>query len=284
LLTVSTSKVFTRAAATPDWDKILIIVNDTLYGGSGGSVLVGSLDTSSVNVIQHEFGHTFMGLADEYSTAYPGFPLCSDFGSFPNCEPNVTDQTNRALTKWTAWIDPSTTIPTPTSDHTHVGLFLGARYQSAGFYRPKYDCLMNHLGVSFCEICRQAFVLRLYNGWGGSPLHGIDLIEPGTETPSPSSPINTTAGATVAFTFTLLQPVGGPAASIQWSVDGLAKGGATTTHFNYQPSQGTHTVSVVVTDTTTAVKNAGTSLQRTRSWSVVAAPGVTPPKRRAARH
>jgi hypothetical protein len=271
LLTVNFAKVFAAAAVSPNWDKIFVLVNDTFYGGSGGPVLVGSLNASSTNIIQHEFGHSFTKLADEYPFANPGYPACSDLGGFSPCEANVTDQASRAAIKWTAWITPSTPIPTPDTNLTAIGLFTGARYQTSGMYRPKHDCLMNSLGAPFCSICRQAFILKLYQGWGGSPAGGIDMIEPGSESPSTATPVPAIAGAFTTFSFTLLQPSHGPAASVQWSVDGAPVTGANGTFFQYAPlSPGVHTVSLTVTDATTAVNPAmaGTSLQHTRTWTV----------------
>jgi hypothetical protein len=68
------SLIYAAAAAEPDWDEILVLVNSTTYGGSGGAIGVFSNDFYAVEVAQHEFGHTFMHLADEYSEAYPGIP------------------------------------------------------------------------------------------------------------------------------------------------------------------------------------------------------------------
>ena len=138
LLVVNTSKVLAAAAAMPDWDEIMVIVNDPTYGGSGGSLAVISTNGAAVQVAQHEYGHTFSRLADEYTTPFPGYPACSDM-SGPACEPNVTDQTSRALIKWFPWIDAGTPIPTPnqTAYRRVVGLFQGARYLGTGMYRPK---------------------------------------------------------------------------------------------------------------------------------------------------
>ena len=47
---------------------ILVIVNDTEYGGSGGSVAVSSIHPAAVEIILHELGHSFGLLADEYGT------------------------------------------------------------------------------------------------------------------------------------------------------------------------------------------------------------------------
>ena len=277
-LTVDGSKVLTAAAASPNFDEIFVLVNDTFYGGSGGGLSVGSLNSSSTNVMQHEFGHSFTRLADEYTSAYPGFPPCSDITS-PPCEANVTDQISRPLIKWTSWIAAGTPIPTPESNTTVIGLFTGARYQSFGYYRPKQTCLMNSIGVPFCEICKQEFILKLYRGWitsggtTGSPASGIDMIEPGSESPATAGTVGANVGSPTSFSFTLLQPVSGPAATVQWSADNVPVQGANGVTFQYTPSTtGSHTVSLTVTDATTSVKAAmaGTSLTHTRSWNLTA--------------
>ena len=88
LVTVDSALVFAAAAAQPDWDEILVLANSPTYGGSGGEIGVISTNSSAVAVAQHEFGHTFMQLADEYDSPYPGFPACSDvMGGFPPVRP-----------------------------------------------------------------------------------------------------------------------------------------------------------------------------------------------------
>jgi hypothetical protein len=292
LLTINRTKVLTAAAAVPDWDKIFILVNDTFYGGSGGTTLVGSLASASTNIIQHEFGHSFTRLADEYTSSNPGYPTCSDLAGPAPCEPNVTNQATLGSIKWGPWISASTPVPTPANLTNLIGLFQGARYEPLAYYRPKFDCLMNHLGVPFCEVCRQSFILRLYQGWTtsggapGSPANGIDMIEPGSERPPAGAPVTASTGTPIDFSFALLQPVGGPAASIQWSVDGVAISGATATTFQYTPSAGNHTVRVRVADTTAAVHAAmaGASLVHERTWNMVQPPGPGGPRRRTVRH
>src|SRR5262245_53968132 len=81
-------------------DLVVILVNDETYGGSGGAFAVLSLHPASTEIALHEIGHTLGLLADEYDYEPPA---CSTF--FEPIEANVTVQTNRALIKWTAWID-----------------------------------------------------------------------------------------------------------------------------------------------------------------------------------
>jgi len=275
-VTVSVSKVLAAAAAAPDWDEILMVVNDSTYGGSGGAFSVVSTNVNAVDVARHEFGHAFSRLTDEYTTAYPGFPACSDQGGTQPCEPNATDQTNRALLKWAPWVLPATPIPTPdTAAYASVvGLFQGARYQPAGMYRPKRSCLMNTLGVAFCPVCSQEFVLRLYRGGWGVPAAGIDVIEPGSESPAPGV-VSLTFPASRTFSVGLLQPAGGPPVALSWAVNGAAVPGATAPSYTFTPAApGRYAVQLTARDVTALVQPAmaGSSLLRTRTWTVDVSP------------
>ncbi len=269
-LVLDSTKVLAAAAATPDWDLILVVANDTTHGATGGVVAIISTHPTAVNSAQHELGHSFALLADEYDLAYPGYPACSD-ATAPSCEPNVTDRTDRASIKWNDWIAASTPVPTPATPQysTLIGLFQGARYMTSGFYRPRQNCLMRALGQPFCEICKQEFVLRYYEGGWGTPAAGIDLIDPGTESPTPGF-VSIPFPGSQTFTVGLLKPTGGSLATT-WSVDGAVVPGATGNSFTYAPAtEGSHQIEVQTTDTTGFVRDAaghGVSLASTRHWT-----------------
>jgi uncharacterized repeat protein (TIGR01451 family) len=268
LLFVSSSKVFSAASANPDWDQILVVVNDGTYGGAGGSPSVVSTHALAVGIAQHEFGHTFTGLADEYESPFPGYPPCTDLTGI-HCEPNVTNQIVRASIKWNPWLEPATPVPTPeTAAYADkVGLFEGARYLTSGMYRPQQSCLMNTLGTPFCRICAQEYVRRLYTN-AGVPAAGIDNIEPGSETP-PVGAVSV-SGAQM-FTVGLLAPVGGPALAVSWRVDGVVQPGATGPSFNFvPPATGSYQVEVRTHDQTSLVHPAmaGSLLDSSRLWTV----------------
>lgn len=267
LLVVDTSKVLTAAAAAPDWDRILVLVNDGTYGGSGGYVGVVALNDSAAGIAQHEFGHSFAGLADEYASAYPGYPTCSDVSGTRKCEPNVTDQTNPSLIKWASWIQEATPIPTALDAGYDVGLYEGARYKDTGLYRPQHDCLMRTLGAGFCRICAEQYVLRLHRGGWGNPSRGIDVIEPGTESPAAKS-VTTALRRSVPFSVELLQPVGGTV-DVVWTVNGKAAGSGPTFRFDASTA-GTFTVKAVARDVSPFVRaeTAGSDLESQRSWTV----------------
>ena len=46
---------------------MLVVVNSTIYGGSGGGVGTYSLANGATEIGIHEMGHTAFGLADEYA-------------------------------------------------------------------------------------------------------------------------------------------------------------------------------------------------------------------------
>jgi hypothetical protein len=278
LLVVDETKAFTAAAAVPDWDVVLVVVNDDTYGGSGGVLGVFSDNASAIEIARHEYGHSFSLLADEYSTSYPGYPPCDDVGGGPPCDPNVTNQTVRAAIKWAPWIAGSTPVPTPdTGAYANaVGLFEGARYLASGMYRPRHTCLMRQLAVPFCEVCRQEYVLRLYEGGWGTPSGGIDTIEPGSEYPPPGN-VDVHFPDFVGITVQLLQP-SGPPIGVSWSVDGVPVPGQTQPSFNFTPSaQGTYEIVLTTHDPTTFVAPAiaGVTLTRTRTWTVTFDPSVS---------
>lgn len=275
LVTINSSKIYAAASAFPNWDQLVVIMNDAVYGGSGGSIAVTTTNTNARLIVIHEYGHTFHDLADEYNSAYPGFPACSDVSS-PACEVNVTDQTSRALIKWNSWIAPAT--PIPTTSGTDIGLFQGARYQNTGMYRPANTCGMRSLGAEFCSICAQAYVLKLYRGGWGTPATGIDLIDPGTEVPSAASSVAYNVGNTVNFSATVLRPTP-DTLTMQWYLDGVAINGATGSSYNFQQlsaSPSTRSLELRVTDNSTLVKAAmaGTDMVHSRVWTIQVA---TPP-------
>lgn len=272
LLVTDEAKVLAAAGDVPDWDSILVLVNDATYGGSGGLIATVAMHPLAVQIAQHELGHSFAGLADEYESAYPGYPPCSDLTG-PACEPNVTDVTVREQIKWNPWIEPTTPIPTPEQSpwNGFVGLFEGARYLSTGMYRSGLSCIMRELGKPFCQVPAQTYVLKLYQGGWGVPEGGISLIEPGTV--YPVGPVVLYHPAQATFGAEVLQPAGGPPAGIAWLVNGVPVPGEQGTAFTYATEAGQLgpvEITLVVQDTTPLVHPAmaGGELTTTFAWSV----------------
>ena len=282
LLTVNGGKVLIAAADVPDWDQILVIVNSSRYGGSGGSFSVISVNGAAVEVAQHEYGHTFSRLADEYATAYPGYPACSDVDAgFSPCELNVTDQTTRGLVKWEKWIDAAQEVPStlPPPVATDAGLWEGARYQSSGMYRQGFRCIMRALGQPYCDVAAEAYAMRLYQGAWGVPVGGIDLIEPGSETPPPGNSVEPYPGGT--HSVRVLGPIGGPAVSYRWILDDIdvstgTAGPGDTVAYTMSTTPGLHTLQLRVTDNSDILHpTTRPALARARTWNVEIGPEPT---------
>ena len=282
LLTVNATKVFSAAAEVPDWDQILVIVNSSEYGGSGGGLSVISLHASAIEIAQHEYGHTFAALADEYTTAYPGYPACSDtVAGAAVCERNVTDETNRELVKWARWVDETQAVPSSGAPPiaTDAGLWIGARYQSTGMYRQGYACIMRFLGAPFCDVAAEAYAMRLYEGGWGLPPNGIDVIEPGTESPAPGDIDLLSPGG--VFSVRVLGPEAGPPLDVRWVVDDVEVEATSVANgdiaiFALAAGDGHHSLQLRVTDVS-PILHAATqpTFTSTRTWNVQIGPAPT---------
>ena len=286
LLTVNVAKVLVAASVVPDWDILLVLVNDPVYGGSGGQLPVTSVEARAPEIARHELGHSFALLADEYSTPYPGYPECSDLAGPNPCEANVTDVVERAALKWSPWVLPETPLPTPAADPAFaalVGLFEGARYLDAGMYRPRRTCLMRQLARPFCEVCREAFVERLYRGGWGAPATGIDLVDPGSEDP-PRGPVAASLGTPLELRVALLSPTTDPALEVRWSVNGVPLAGEHGATLTWTPAHpGVYRVELVVRDATGAIHAAhAADLVSRRAWDV-SVPALRPPRKHIGR-
>jgi len=177
LLVCNTTTALTVAAAQlPEFTVVLLVVNSTVYGGSGGSVGTYSLANGATEIAIHEMGHTAYGLADEYPSYAGGAETGQDHHpAVEPTEPNVTINANRNSLKWGWAVASNTTIPTMSNPACNavdtrpspvptgtVGLFEGADYYHCGCFRPEYDCKMRNLGAPFCRICRQVIWDRIH--------------------------------------------------------------------------------------------------------------------------
>jgi hypothetical protein len=145
----------------PDYNLVLIILNNPNYGGCGGGGFQIVPLGVGWEVIAHELGHGYGGLADEYCTsrAYSG----GEPGA-----PNVTVNTNRATLKWNRFVAPVTPVatgvgscagytqgtkPAGWSDVDDAGLFEGGGTNATGMYRPVINCRMRSNSPHYCPVC-----------------------------------------------------------------------------------------------------------------------------------
>ncbi|MET0646519.1 MAG: M64 family metallopeptidase [Pyrinomonadaceae bacterium] len=237
--TVKVSNV-TSASLTPaQRDLVILIVNDPVYGGSGGAIAIASTHTEAVELVLHESGHTFGLLADEY-TSQP--PTCSN-ASEP-VQVNATRQTARAAIKWNAWIEAVTPLPTLSTQPGLVGLYEGARYCPTGLYRPTFSSKMRILGQPFEQVNSEQLVRRVYNRV--SPLDSF-------------APSNRSLSLTTAQSQTFSVATPAPmthALAVSWAIDGQPAGTSNSLTVNIGTlSVGSHTVEATVRDQTTFVRS-----------------------------
>jgi hypothetical protein len=155
----------------------MVIVNSTIFGGSGGGVAVFSVAEHAFEIGIHELGHTSFKLADEYQTLAGCESNERGHDVYRGGEPrevNATKERNPARVKWRNLITPGTAIPTtrnpdcsrcdtrpsPVPQGT-VGLFEGSRYFHCGLFRPEFECKMRTLGQPFCAVCSNEIVRQL---------------------------------------------------------------------------------------------------------------------------
>jgi hypothetical protein len=172
LLVVNQDTALTVARdQVPQVHMVLVAVNTTVYGGSGGGVAVFSQASDAVEIALHEMGHTAFGLADEYEYLQ-GCGVDTDHdhhAANEPAEPNVTTITDRSTIKWRNLIASSTPLPTTVNPDCKrcdpatgppaglpadvVGAFEGAHYFHCGAYRPQFNCRMRALSNPYCAVC-----------------------------------------------------------------------------------------------------------------------------------
>ncbi len=127
-----------------------VTVNDTRYGGGGGSYAVyAGGNGSAAEVALHEVAHSFSDLADEYG----GYA-----GPYEGTEPgnvNVTkDPTGAKWSRWHGYDQPGIGV---------IGAYEGGRYYDTGIYRPSQNSKMRNLYQPFDAVSREKIVLDIYD-------------------------------------------------------------------------------------------------------------------------
>lgn len=227
----------------PIYSIVIVIVNSSVYGGSGGSLAVTSVNGSAPQIMFHELGHSFGQLADEYEDITPGYR--------PNESVNCTAQTNRVLVKWGAWIEPSTPLPTPetTAYAALAGLFEGCMYTNKNWFRPHYNSFMRSLGSPIGQINAEQFVRRFYQHWP-------DHIEPFQRFTPLTTNLTVTGLQDLSFAVEPMKP-SYHALAVGWAINGTNQASQSATNFTIPSASlglGQHTVSCVVSDATSFVR------------------------------
>ena len=181
LTTLRLRQLHDRLAGIP-YEHIIILANTDVYGGGGifnSYTLTTAHHSNYANVVVHEFGHSFGGLADEYyyDDQYEQY-YNSDTEPW---EPNITTLVDFD-SKWKDMIPAEVAQPTlapvaaPTSRMNNkqrkevdnlpaVGLYEGGGYMSKGVWRGSFDCRMHTNSCpDFCPVCRRTIerIIRFY--------------------------------------------------------------------------------------------------------------------------
>ena len=160
-MTEEFQKVRDVAACAP-YESIFILTNTDKYGGGGIYNFYGLGSAGETGrtgeVYVHEFGHSLMGLGDEYveigntvSALYPAGtepwePILTRFVDFNG--------------KWENMIEEGTPIPTTIENGNKpedwkIGAYEGGGYLEKGIYRGWPECMMKAL-TEFCPVCQKA--------------------------------------------------------------------------------------------------------------------------------
>jgi len=156
------SKIFTVAIDEyPNFDQILVLVNDSRYGGGGGHIAISSTD--SIEVALHEMGHSIAGLADEYIDQY--IPDASIPAFVEGQYPNVSSVDDPTQVPWRHWFGENDNI-IGLGSAAGVGIFEGAFYRADGFFRPTQDSLMRSYDGALGPINSEQWALSVYSRAG----------------------------------------------------------------------------------------------------------------------
>ncbi|MCB9868903.1 MAG: hypothetical protein H6837_03545 [Planctomycetes bacterium] len=238
----NTSQALRDAALAPAAEgRVMVVVNDSRYGGCAGQFAVTYNGSSMTEVQAHEFGHSFAGLADEYD-----YPNNTYTGPEPAARNITADPTGKA--KWPLWLGTS-----------GVSAYEGAGYYLKGLFRPKSNCLMRNLGQPLCPVCGEQIVLSAY-----ATVTPIDNPLPTAST------LSADRGVKLGFSFTNLVPVSGNGL-VTWKIDGTpqSSSGNQLTVDTGTLAYGIHKIEVEVLDRTPFVRNDPNGLPRkTRTWTL----------------
>jgi hypothetical protein len=150
LLYAQTSLVLEAAAAFPEYDTIILVINTSRYGGGAGAYAAFAGGSGSAGrLMLHEFGHSFGGLTDEYQSPYDTYS--GPEPSAPNCTALGWFQMASEQLKWHHWLGIE-----------GVGVNEGCEYYAHGKSRPALNCLMRSLDSDFDPVCREIMALEVF--------------------------------------------------------------------------------------------------------------------------
>ncbi|HAQ35225.1 MAG: hypothetical protein CMF74_06460 [Maricaulis sp.] len=233
----------------------LIVANTTEYGGGGGFYATTTLNEHAPSVFQHEIGHSFASLNDEYVDAN----ICAQQPGLygPPGEINSSAQSTRTASPWAMWIDAATPVPTTDTADAQPGMYEGGHYCPTGVWRPTYNSLMRTLNRPMEQINTEQFV-RVFN-----------RTAPGMDGANPApGPVTMTRNGRIRFSV-IPKTIDDQAFGVTWRVNGnvvqspaqtpdgigFAANGTRYTFHGVNFAPGTYQVTATVRDVTSLVRN-----------------------------
>ncbi|WP_034043433.1 M64 family metallopeptidase [Wocania ichthyoenteri] len=207
----------------PTYDQVLILVNSSEYGGTGGEFPISSTHTAANQIAIHELGHSMFNLKDEY--------LVPDV--FYGEAINMTQETNSSLIKWKNWINENGVYIYP----------YGTSGIPATWYRPHQNCKMRVLSAPFCPVCKEGIVEKIHS-----------LISPIDSYLPVSNSINTSTYP-IDFQLNLIKPIPNTLEST-WTLNAsnFANDVDDVSIIETDLNVGSNNLTVVLNDTTTLLK------------------------------
>ncbi len=167
----------------PQYDQVVVIVNESRYGGSGGWMATSTTHSNGPEICIHEIGHSFAGLSDEYWAG----------ANYARENINMTQETDPDKVRWSRWMNFRST-----------GIY--SHSESPDWKRPHQNCEMRYLNREFCPVCQEAIASTI-----------LDLSNP-IKSYSPAEGDFTFAGSSMLFSVSLLEPQPNTL-SIRWTLN-----------------------------------------------------------------